>query len=91
MTLGTFVGSCSAGKIIYNQAGGPKYPNSLLLGPFACYLGQKLCLHIAVVLVCVANIVMMTTDSIAGLYTGRLVIGLGNGLLMTFSQLYIQV
>lgn len=34
---------------------------------------------------------MMTTDSIAGLYAGRLVIGLGNGFLMTFSQLYIQV
>ncbi|KAJ5117138.1 uncharacterized protein N7443_003048 [Penicillium atrosanguineum] len=33
---------------------------------------------------------MMTTDTIAGLYAGRLVIGLGNGLLMTFSQLYIQ-
>lgn len=34
---------------------------------------------------------MMTTDTIAGLYAGRLVIGLGNGFLMTFSQLYIQV
>ncbi|KAJ5788177.1 Maltose permease [Penicillium paradoxum] len=33
---------------------------------------------------------MMTTDSIGGLYAGRLIIGLGNGLLMTFSQLYIQ-
>jgi hypothetical protein len=34
---------------------------------------------------------MMTTDTIAGLYAGRLIIGLGNGFLMTFSQLYIQV
>lgn len=33
----------------------------------------------------------MTTDTIAGLYAGRLIIGLGNGFLMTFSQLYIQV
>ncbi|KAJ6014955.1 Maltose permease [Penicillium herquei] len=33
---------------------------------------------------------MMTTDTIGGLYAGRLVIGLGNGFLMTFSQLYIQ-
>jgi len=34
---------------------------------------------------------MMTTTSIGGLYAGRLVIGLANGLYMTFSQLYLQV
>lgn len=34
---------------------------------------------------------MMTTDKIGGLYAGRLLIGIANGLLMTFSQLYIQV
>ncbi|KAJ5933527.1 Maltose permease [Penicillium verhagenii] len=33
---------------------------------------------------------MMTTDTIGGLYAGRLIIGVGNGFLMTFSQLYIQ-
>ncbi|KAJ5628551.1 Maltose permease [Penicillium lividum] len=33
---------------------------------------------------------MMTTDTIGGLYAGRLIIGIGNGFLMTFSQLYIQ-
>lgn len=49
------------------------------------------CLYIAVILIYISNIVMMTTDSIGGLYAGRLIIGLGNGLLMTFSQLYIQV
>lgn len=50
-----------------------------------------MCLIIAILLVYVANIVMMTTDTIGGLYAGRLVIGLGNGFLMTFSQLYLQV
>lgn len=34
---------------------------------------------------------MMTTTSIGALYVGRLIIGIGNGFLMTFSQLYIQV
>jgi hypothetical protein len=63
MTLGAFVGSCSAGKIIYDQA--DEHTDSPLLGPFASYLGRKTCLRIAVVLVCVANIVMMTTDTIA--------------------------
>ncbi|KAJ5218384.1 Maltose permease [Penicillium cinerascens] len=71
MTLGAFVGSCSA-------------------GPVATFIGRKTALYIAVLLIYVANITMMTTDTIAGLYAGRLVIGLGNGFLMTFSQLYIQ-
>jgi SP family sugar:H+ symporter-like MFS transporter len=39
----------------------------------------------------VANVVMMTTTSIGGLYAGRFVIGLANGLFMTFAQLYLQV
>jgi hypothetical protein len=34
---------------------------------------------------------MMATESIGALYAGRFIIGLGNGLLLTFGQLYIQV
>lgn len=60
-------------------------------GPMATVFGRKSSLYIACLLVYVANIVMMTTVSIGGLYAGRLVLGLGNGFLMTFSQLYIQV
>ena len=62
-----------------------------MLGPMASYIGRKTSLIIAILLIYVANIVMMTTDTIGGLYAGRLVIGLGNGFLMTFSQLYLQV
>jgi SP family sugar:H+ symporter-like MFS transporter len=54
-------------------------------------MGRKSALYVSIVLIYVANITMMTSDTIAGLYAGRLIIGLGNGLLMTFSQLYIQV
>lgn len=60
-------------------------------GPVATYVGRKTSLYIAVLLIYIANIIMMITDTIGGLYAGRLIIGLGNGFLMTFSQLYIQV
>jgi len=55
------------------------------------FIGRKTSLYVAVLLCYVANIVMMTTTNMGGLYAGRLIIGLGNGFLMTFSQLYIQV
>lgn len=54
-------------------------------------MGRKGALYVSVVLIYVANITVMTSDTIAGLYAGRLIIGLGNGILMTFSQLCIQV
>ena len=65
--------------------------DSSITGPVASWIGRKSGLYTAIVLIYVANIVMMTTDSIGGLYAGRLIIGVGNGFLMTFSQLYIQV
>lgn len=42
-------------------------------------------------LIYISNIVMMTAEATGGLYAGRLIIGLGNGLEMVVSQLYIQV
>ncbi|OOQ88800.1 general alpha-glucoside permease [Penicillium brasilianum] len=66
------------------------FAGSCSAGPIATYIGRKTSLYLAVLLIYVANIVMMTTDSIGGLYAGRLIIGIGNGFLMTFSQLYIQ-
>lgn len=63
---------------------------SLFAGPLAWKLGRRACLWLACLLCTIANIVMMTTSSIGALYFGRLLIGLANGLFMTFSQLYIQ-
>ncbi|KAJ5815203.1 Maltose permease [Penicillium riverlandense] len=60
------------------------------VGPIATFIGRKTSLYIACALIYISNIVMMTTSSIGGLYAGRLIIGVGNGFLMTFSQLYIQ-
>lgn len=61
------------------------------IGPIASYIGRKYSLWLACLLIYVANIIMMITDSIGALYAGRFIMGLGNGLLMTFAQLYIQV
>lgn len=47
-------------------------------------------LWIACAMIFVSTAIMQTTDTIGGLYAGRLIIGLANGLLMTHSQLYIQ-
>jgi MFS family permease len=64
--------------------------SAALAGVAANKFGRKQCLWLACITCCVANIIMMTTEHIAALYVGRLVIGLANGYFMTFSQLYIQ-
>jgi hypothetical protein len=60
-------------------------------GFFATYLGRRQCLWAASALCCTANVIMMATTNLSGLYAGRFLIGLANGWYMTFSQLYIQV
>lgn len=60
-------------------------------GPIANFLSRRATIWLASLLCCVANVIMMATTNIGGLYAGRLLIGLANGLFMTFSQLYIQV
>lgn len=59
-------------------------------GPIAAFMGRRGCIWAAAVLCAVANAIMMASTSIGAMYVGRLVIGLANGLFMTFSQLYIQ-
>jgi MFS family permease len=54
------------------------------------WFGRRACLAAACVTCFVANIIMMTTESIGALYAGRLIIGLANGYFMTFAQLYLQ-
>ncbi|TKA45745.1 hypothetical protein B0A54_03430 [Friedmanniomyces endolithicus] len=61
-----------------------------LAGPLAWKLGRKPCLWMACILCWASDIIMMCTTSVGGLYAGRFLIGLANGLFMTFSQLYIQ-
>ncbi|KAI5917668.1 putative maltose permease [Camillea tinctor] len=56
----------------------------------ARYFGRKVSLWTACVGVFVSTALMQATTDIGGLYAGRLIIGLANGLLMTHAQLYIQ-
>ncbi|KAI0967166.1 MFS monosaccharide transporter-like protein [Xylaria arbuscula] len=64
--------------------------SSSTAGFTAKYFGRKMSLWIACIGVFVSTAVMQATTQIGGLYTGRLIIGLSNGLLMTHAQLYIQ-
>lgn len=64
--------------------------SSSCVGPIAAIMGRKMSIWMACTLCCVSNIIMMATTDIAGLYAGRLLLGLANGMFMTFSQLYIQ-
>ncbi|KAH6662538.1 MFS transporter [Halenospora varia] len=64
--------------------------SSSMAGPLAKFIGRKMSIWLACVICIASNVIMMTTDKIGGLYAGRLLIGIANGLLMTFSQLYIQ-
>ena len=59
-------------------------------GVTAKKLSRRHCLWMACLLCAVSNVLMMATEDIGALYTGRLLIGLANGYFMTFSQLYIQ-
>ncbi|KAI9760385.1 MAG: hypothetical protein M4579_001681 [Chaenotheca gracillima] len=63
---------------------------SLAAGPLATILGRKSCLWLACIMCTVANAIMMGSTNLGGLYAGRLIIGLANGVFMTFSQLYLQ-
>lgn len=64
--------------------------SSSTAGFTALAIGRKMSLWIACIMVFGSTALMQATTNIAGLYAGRLIIGLGNGLLMTHSQLYIH-
>ncbi|KAG8156818.1 hypothetical protein KVR01_013423 [Diaporthe batatas] len=64
--------------------------SSSTAGPIASFMGRKPSIWSASLLCCIANVIMMVTTNINAIYIGRLLLGLANGLFMTFSQLYIQ-
>src|ERR1700710_1124240 len=59
-------------------------------GPIAKYLGRKPSIWIAALLCVLSNVIMMTSTAIGAIYFARFLIGIANGMLMTFSQLYLQ-
>ncbi|KAI8635416.1 general substrate transporter [Xylariaceae sp. FL1651] len=62
--------------------------SSLVAGAFAHYFGRKVALWLACVLNAVACIIQISTTSKVAIYIGRLVLGLANGFLVTFSNIY---
>ncbi|KAL2018419.1 hypothetical protein VTK56DRAFT_838 [Thermocarpiscus australiensis] len=64
--------------------------SSTATGPIAAIMGRRTAIWAASLLCVGSNVLMMATTNIGGLYAGRLLLGLANGMFMTFAQLYIQ-
>ena len=62
--------------------------SSLVAGAFAHFFGRKSALWIACVLNAIACIIQISTTDKVAVYIGRLVLGLANGFLVTFSNIY---
>ena len=65
--------------------------SSVSTGFASHYYGRRILLRLGCVLVVTATVIMQATMDINILYLARLIVGMGIGLLMTNSQLYIQV
>ncbi|RYP52923.1 hypothetical protein DL768_002019 [Monosporascus sp. mg162] len=62
--------------------------SSLVAGAFAHFFGRKIALWLACVLNAIACAMQIATDNRVAVYIGRLVLGLANGFLVTFSNIY---
>jgi MFS family permease len=64
------------------------FMSALLAGSFAAYFGRRHGIWCACVLNAVACAIQIGTDSVGALYVGRLLLGVANGFLVTFSNVY---
>ncbi|KAI1842665.1 hypothetical protein JX265_002729 [Neoarthrinium moseri] len=62
--------------------------SSLVAGLFAHFFGRKVALWLACVLNAIACVIQMVTENKGAIYVGRLILGLANGFLVTFSNIY---
>ncbi len=62
--------------------------SSITAGAFAHFLGRKPALWVACLLTSVGAAIQIGTTSQAVVYVGRIVLGIGNGFLVTFSNIY---
>jgi sugar porter (SP) family MFS transporter len=62
--------------------------SSLLAGLFSHWFGRKQGLWLACLLNVVSCVIMIATTSTGALYVGRLLLGISNGFLVTFSNVY---
>ncbi|EME86713.1 uncharacterized protein MYCFIDRAFT_29572 [Pseudocercospora fijiensis CIRAD86] len=64
--------------------------SSLAAGPFSSYFGRREGLWVACILGAVSCAVQLATKNTGVLYFGRLLMGLSNGFLVTFSNVYVS-
>ncbi|OAA57983.1 General substrate transporter [Niveomyces insectorum RCEF 264] len=62
--------------------------SSLVAGAFAHYYGRRPALWLACALTAIGCAIQIATDNKGVVYLGRLVLGVGNGFLVTFSNIY---
>ncbi|ROW01881.1 hypothetical protein VMCG_05570 [Cytospora schulzeri] len=62
--------------------------SSLTAGSFAHFFGRKTALWLACFLTAIGGAIQIGTTDKAAVYVGRLVLGIGNGFLVTFSNIY---
>ncbi|KAK4225298.1 general substrate transporter [Podospora fimiseda] len=62
--------------------------SSLFSGIFAHYFGRRQALWLACLLTVIGAVIQIVTTSHGVVYLGRLIIGIGNGFLVTFSNIY---
>ncbi|KAI8958582.1 general substrate transporter [Daldinia sp. FL1419] len=62
--------------------------SSLGAGAFAHFFGRRVALWLACVLNAIACIIQISTTDKVAVYIGRLILGLANGFLVTFSNIY---
>lgn len=67
------------------------FVSSCFAGPIASVMGRRASIWSAALLCAGSNTIMMASTNIGAIYVGRFLIGLANGMFMTFAQLYIQV
>ncbi|KAK3380817.1 sugar porter family MFS transporter, partial [Podospora didyma] len=64
--------------------------SSFTTGPIGSYLGRRWCILVGVILLIISNTIMIITVDLGVLYFSRLLMGFGNGLIMTFTMVYIS-
>ena len=64
------------------------FVSSLVAGVFAHYFGRRVALWVACALSIIACATQIASDNKIAIYIGRLILGLANGFLVTFSSIY---
>ncbi|KAK4442235.1 general substrate transporter [Podospora aff. communis PSN243] len=58
-------------------------------GPLGSFCGRRWCILLGIILLVASIIIMIITTSLGVLYFSRLMMGFGNGLVMTFTMIYV--